>query len=262
MTPVAIETAGARQVVLDRIRTLWVDTGSATPGPANPGMADDGLAYFRLRDLEPYLAEIRCDDLGTRDVGFIGRNPFANPELLPMAAACLDQGLAVTIRTESLGSIGRAAPGLLDLQLWHPDMLTLGIVLPHHSSAGYEAVLGPGAWQLMLDVVAWFDRHGFRLAVEGGIGDETPEAALTAYARLMRFLGLTPGQFSLAPIRSEHPTCACGRTVARRWDGGHRVVRACPILPHDQAVEFGKALASAQMPVTADRPACAACLHA
>src|ERR1700761_7806627 len=96
---------GDRTVALDRLRTLWVDTGSDG--------ADDGLAYFRLGDLEPYLAEIERDALGTEEVGFIGGDPFVNPDLPAMVEAVLDRGLQATVRTPVLGSIGRVAEALM-----------------------------------------------------------------------------------------------------------------------------------------------------
>ncbi|MDR3517238.1 MAG: hypothetical protein P4M00_15625 [Azospirillaceae bacterium] len=255
-------------IPLDRLRTLWVDTGTAPADTDDAATdADDGLAYFRLRDLEPYLTEIEQEQLGTEEVRFVGGAPFRNPQLLPMLAACIDRDLQVTVSLDDIGTLTRHAGSLLEFGLWHADALTITLSLPHYSQAGYEARRGPGSWQPLLDALTWLACHGFRLSITGDRWQETREVARRGFAALFRALDVPvdvedPQQFLWAPDRHSRgpvPTCRCGRAVARRWDSGQRVVRACPFLPTGQAVEFGAGLRSAQAPVRLDRPGCAGC---
>ncbi|MDA1072051.1 MAG: radical SAM protein, partial [Proteobacteria bacterium] len=76
-------------VQLDRLDTLWINTGTLCnltcagcyieSSPRN-----DRLVYITAAEVAAYLDEIERDALGTREIGFTGGEPFINPDFLAM----------------------------------------------------------------------------------------------------------------------------------------------------------------------------------
>jgi hypothetical protein len=82
-------------VPLDRLDTLWINTGSLCnitcancyieSSPRN-----DRLAYISLAEVEAYLDEIAELGLETSEIGVTGGEPFLNREIIPILRVCLE----------------------------------------------------------------------------------------------------------------------------------------------------------------------------
>ena len=77
------------------LKTLWFNTGTLCniecahcyieSSPRN-----SRLESLRSAEIRPFLDEAR--DMGAREIGFTGGEPFMNPDLIAMAGECLDRG--------------------------------------------------------------------------------------------------------------------------------------------------------------------------
>ena len=86
------------EVGLSALTTLWINTGTLCnitcincyieSSPTN-----DRLEYFALGDALALYDEIAELNLGTREIGFTGGEPFMNPDMLAMASDALESSI-------------------------------------------------------------------------------------------------------------------------------------------------------------------------
>ena len=110
-------------VALDRLETLWINTGTLCnitcqncyieSSPSN-----DRLVYITAAEAAAYLDEIAAGELGTREIGFTGGEPFMNPQLLAMLEDALQRGFEVLVLTNAMQPMQRPKikRGLLELR--------------------------------------------------------------------------------------------------------------------------------------------------
>src|SRR5262245_59619239 len=94
-------------VALRRLETLWINTGTLCNITcrncyieSNP--RNDRLVYLTAAEAATYFEEITRLQLGTREVGFTGGEPFMNPEFLLMLEDALDRGFEVLVLTNAM----------------------------------------------------------------------------------------------------------------------------------------------------------------
>ncbi|MFN3868810.1 MAG: radical SAM protein, partial [Hyphomicrobiaceae bacterium] len=98
------------RVPLDRLETLWINTGSLCnitcancyieSSPEN-----DRLVYLTAADVAALLDEAQL--LGTREIGFTGGEPFLNRELPQMLEGALARGFDVLVLTNAMRPMQR-----------------------------------------------------------------------------------------------------------------------------------------------------------
>jgi Radical SAM superfamily/4Fe-4S single cluster domain len=263
-------------VGLDRLVTLWINTGSLCnitcrncyieSSPSN-----DRLVYISTAEAIAFLDEAKS--FGAREIGFTGGEPFLNPDFPAMLEAALDRGFEVLVLTNAMLPMQRPQikKALLGLKGLHGDRLTLRVSLDHFSETLHEIERGPGTWQKTLVGLDWLSANSFRVAIAGrSCWNEAEDAARTGYASLITARGWTvdPGdkkQLMLLPemvdgydgpeittkcweILHKSPSdmmCATSRMVVKRKGADAPVVLPCTLLPYDPAFEMGATLDSA-----------------
>ena len=110
-------------VALERLDTLWINTGTlcnitCVSCYIESSPTNDRLAYITAAEVAAYLDEIAALDLGTREIGFTGGEPFMNPQILAMAEDSLARGFEVLVLTNAMQPMQRPAmkKGLLRLK--------------------------------------------------------------------------------------------------------------------------------------------------
>ena len=110
------------EVALERLETLWFNTGTLCniecincyieSSPKN-----DRLVYITAGEVRALLDEITELDLGTREIGFTGGEPFMNPDMLDMLDDALARGFEVLLLTNAMQPMQRPRikKGLLEL---------------------------------------------------------------------------------------------------------------------------------------------------
>jgi hypothetical protein len=277
---------GRAHVDLHQLGTLWINTGTLCnlacktcyieSSPRN-----DALVYPSLAEVVAYLDEAL--DLGTREIGFTGGEPFMNPDMLGMLEAALARGFDVLVLTNAMRPMRRFEEQLLRLHAQWGSRLTLRVSLDHHSRELHEAERGAGTWDKAISGCRWLSDHGFRLAIAGRrVAGESDAEARDGYARLFAREGLRveaadPASLVLFPemdatadvpeiseacwdivgVDPRSIMCASSRMVVKRRGAPRPVVVACTLLPYDDQFALGDTLAEASRPVMLNHPHCA-----
>lgn len=266
-------------VALDRLRTLWINTGSLCniecrncyieSSPEN-----DRLAYLSRAELAAFLDEIAREALPTEEIGFTGGEPFMNPDIIAMLGDALERGHSVLVLTNAMQPMRRprVESGLLALRDAHGAKLLIRVSLDHYAREHHDEERGAGTYDKTIEGIDWLAAHGFSLALAGRTCWNESEAALRAgYARLAAARGWKldahdPASLVLFPemdLRAEVPEittacwgilgkwphammCASSRMVVKRRGAALPVVLPCTLLPYDQAFEMGRTLREAE----------------
>jgi uncharacterized radical SAM superfamily Fe-S cluster-containing enzyme len=276
------------QVALTRLETLWFNTGTLCNITcrncyieSSPG--NDRLAYLTVDDIRPYLDEIARDNLGTREIGFTGGEPFMNPHLFAMLDECLSRGFRTLVLTNAMKPMQRHKARLMALSRRHGDNLVIRVSLDHFTPERHEDERGPDTFAPTRDGLVWLARNGFSIAVAGRTMWGEDEAAERAgYARLFAEHAIPvdasdPAALVLFPEMDagvdvpeiteacwgilgkspEQVMCASSRMVVRRKGAARATVLSCTLLPYDPAFELGATLAEAAGAVPLNHPHCA-----
>ncbi|WP_404380382.1 radical SAM protein [Caenispirillum salinarum] len=275
-------------VHLDRLDTLWVNTGTLCniecahcyieSSPKN-----DRLAYITTSELMPYLAEVQRLGLGTREIGFTGGEPFMNPDMIEMLDVVLTAGHRALVLTNAMKPMTHKRADLLDLRDRFGDALELRVSLDHFTARHHEEERGPGTFAIALEGLKWLSDEGFSVAVAGRTRWGEPlEAERAGYADLfaregIRINAADPARLVLFPemdesadvpeittacwgILGKTPSdvmCASSRMIVKRRGAEHPAVVACTLLPYDPRFELGATLEDSAKPVPLNHPHCA-----
>ena len=277
-------------VSLGQLDTLWFNTGTLCniecancyieSSPSN-----DRLAYLTTAEVTVYLDEIKRLDLGTREIGFTGGEPFLNPQFLDMLEESLDRDHEVLVLTNAMRPMMRSAvrDRLQAIHAKHGDRLTLRVSLDHYTRLLHETERGPGAWNEVLDGMRWLATAGFRVAVAGrSCWGQSEARARLGYARLFEneefpidaenpselvifpemderadVPEITAACWSILDVDPATVMCASSRMVVKRKDAAEPTILACTLLPYDAQFELGTTLADAAGTVQLNHPHCA-----
>jgi len=274
-------TAGGERrarVALDRLRTLWINTGTLCnitcrncyieSSPTN-----DRLVYITRAEVAGYLDEIARDGWPVTEIGFTGGEPFMNPEILGLLDDVLGRGFSALVLTNAMQPMlrPRLQEGLLRLLKAHGDRLTLRVSLDHYTKALHDEERGPGSFDNTLRGIDWLAANGFSLALAGRTcWGESEADARAGYTVLAKWRGWPvdardPSSLLLFPemddeaevpeitedcwrILGKSPSdvmCASSRMVVKRRGADTPVVLPCTLLAYDPAFEMGTTLAEA-----------------
>ena len=275
-------------VALERLRTLWFNTGTLCniackncyieSSPTN-----DRLAYLSLADVRVYLDEIADGEHPVEEIGFTGGEPFMNPDFIAMVEESLGRGFRVLVLTNAMKPMWHKRAQLLAVKQRHEAKLAVRVSIDHHVVRNHEAIRGPGTWAPMIEGLTWLAANGFNLAVAGRtLWGEDDDAERAGYAALFAALGVPvdtrdPAALVLFPemdatadvpeitddcwaILGVDPTsvmCATSRMVIKRKGAARPLVVPCTLLPDDAQFELGHRLADATGPVQLNHPHCA-----
>jgi len=265
-------------VALDRLETLWINTGTLCniecvncyieSSPTN-----DRLTYISASETGAYLDEISGLKLATTEIGFTGGEPFMNPDMLAMARDCLKRGHSVLILTNAMQPMQRKhiKQGLLELRSEFTDKLSLRVSLDHYTKELHETERGPRTWDMALAGLDWLAKHGFSVSIAGRTcWNEKEEAARRGYNSLITERGWpvdanNPTSLMLFPemdesvdvpeittscwsILGQNPSdlmCASSRMIVKRKGEVSPTVVPCTLLPYEPHFEMGTTLAEA-----------------
>jgi len=265
-------------IALDRLDTLWINTGTLCnitcrncyieSSPTN-----DRLSYITRAEAAAYYDEIAAQELGTREIGFTGGEPFMNPQMLGLMEDALTRGFEVLVLTNAMQPMQRPRikSGLIELNRRFGTRLTLRVSLDHHSRALHEAERGLRTWARTLAGLDWLTRNGFRIAIAGRTcWEETEADARAGYGRLISEHAwpidpARPAELMLLPeMDGEHDVpeittrcwailnkspgdmmCASSRMVVKRQGAATPTVLPCTLIAYDPAFDMGSTLAQA-----------------
>lgn len=272
--------AGERRasVALDRLETLWVNTGTLCnitcqncyieSSPKN-----DRLAYITAAEVGARLDEIERDRLGTREIGFTGGEPFLNPEATAMIGDALARGFDVLVLTNAMQPMQRpkVKAALLRLKDTYGAKLILRVSLDHHTKVLHESERGTRSWSPVLTGLDWLSANGFRIAIAGRTcWNEDEATAREGYRALAAERGWRidaddPASLVLFPemdgrhdvpeittkcwdLLGKAPAdmmCASSRMIVKRKGASSATVVPCTLLPYEAQFDMGTTLGEA-----------------
>lgn len=263
-------------VPLKSLETLWFNTGTLCnitcvncyieSSPSN-----DRLLYLDVDDVRPFLDEIRDQNLGTREIGFTGGEPFLNPSFPAILALTLERGFDVLVLSNAMQPMQRPKirEKLEDLRILHGDRLRVRVSLDHYTRELHEAERGPRSFSKTLAGLDWLSEKGFNVAIAGRTcWHELDEESRAGYRALIekhgwridvsdpKALVMLPemdGSYEIPEISTscwsilgKHPDdqmCASSRMIVKRRGLGHASVVPCTLLPYESAFDMGRTLA-------------------
>ena len=272
------------RVGLERLATVWFNTGTLCniaclncyieSSPTN-----DRLEYLTATDVRAFLDEIVRDDLGTREIGFTGGEPFMNPDILVMLGDALARGFDVLVLTNAMQPLQRPKikRGLLALREAHGAHVKIRVSLDHYTAELHEAERGPKTFQRTLVGLDWLAANGFDLAIAGRTcWHELDAESRDGYRALIVARGWPidvedPKRLMLLPEmdgrddvpeistacwdilgkRPQDQMCASSRMVVKRKGASAPTVLPCTLLPYDPAFEMGSTFKAAAAANTA-----------
>lgn len=275
-------------VPLRSLETLWLNTGTlcniaCTNCYIESTPTNDALIYLTLDDAMPYLDE--AAEMGTREIGITGGEPFMNPDAMGIIRAALDRGFEVLVLTNAMRPMmrPRIMGELLALTDAEKARLTLRVSLDHYTAALHDEERGKGSFGIAMEGMRWLHANGFRLAVAGRtiFGEEEP-AARKGYAEalaaegipldttdpkaLVLFAEMRPGDdppeittdcWGLLGKSPDDIMCSSSRMVVHRKGRKTPVVLSCTLLAFDERFEMGRTLKEASRAVPLNHPWCA-----
>ncbi|MBT3884208.1 MAG: radical SAM protein [Rhodospirillaceae bacterium] len=274
-------------VALSQLNTVWFNTGTlcnltCVSCYIESSPVNDRLAYLTEAEVGSYLDELDAQNLGVREIGFTGGEPFMNPEIMAMLALCLARGFDVLVLTNAMKPMHHKMDALLHLKALHGARLKLRVSVDHHTSQRHEELRGPGSWAPMIEGLTWLAANGFDIAAAGrSRWDEDASHTRAAYAELFRAhavpidtddgsrLVLFPEMdaaldvpeiatacWDILGLSPDAMMCATSRMVVKEKGGAPKVM-PCTLLPYDSAFDMGPDLASSRKAVSLNHPHCA-----
>jgi hypothetical protein len=289
--PLLTATGEARaSIELGRLDTLWFNTGTLCniecvncyieSSPTN-----DRLEYLTAAEVAAYLDEVQAQELGTREIGFTGGEPFLNPAFLDMMEDALERGFRVLVLTNAMRPMMRrpVRERLAALRTGAGERLTMRVSLDHYTAELHDRERGTGAWQEALDGLRWLAASEFTVSIAGRScwGESEPDArrgfAALFDAENFRIDAEDPSALVIFPemdeqvdvpeitvdcwdILSVDPRammCASSRMIVKRQGGQAPAVLACTLLPYDEEFELGGTLEESRSLVHLNHPHCA-----
>lgn len=281
---------GARRarVALDRLRTLWINTGTLCniacrncyieSSPTN-----DRLVYISRREVARFLDEIASDNWPVSEIGFTGGEPFMNPAIMEMLEDTLVRGHSALVLTNAMRPMRRHEARLLELQRRFGDKLALRVSLDHYTLGLHEVERGNNTFEKAVDGLRWLSDNGFNISVAGRTcWGESEDHGRAGYRALFQDLGIridtgdghqlmlfpemdetadvpeiTTNCWRILDVDPGHVMCAGSRMIVKRRGAERPAVVACTLLPYAKEFELGTTLAGAREPIKLNHPHCA-----
>jgi predicted phosphodiesterase/uncharacterized Fe-S cluster-containing radical SAM superfamily protein len=285
-----ITAKGEQRAAVDfsSLRTLWFNTGTLCNIACrncyiDSGPRKDQLAYLSPRDVSTFLDEIEQSNLGTREIGFTGGEPFMNPGFFDILDDTLSRGHDVLVLTNAMRPMQRSKAKLADIRLRYGARLRLRVSLDHFSPERHEEERGAGTFSSTLQGLLWLVRSGFNLSLAGRtMWGEPLDGQRAGYARLFAEHGIhidvndserlvlfpemepdtdvpeiTEQCWDILGSSPRDIMCSQSRMVVKRKGADRPVVLACTLIAYDPQFEMGATLQQSMKRVWLNHPSCA-----
>jgi len=266
------------RVPLDRLRTLWINTGTLCNIACRNCYIDssptnDSLAYITRAEVRAFLDEIAVDGWPVSEIGFTGGEPFMNPDMIGMLEDALGRGFSVLVLTNAMQPMmrPRVQEVLLALNAESGGRLQMRVSLDHYTKERHDEERGNGSFDKTLEGIDWLSRNGFSVALAGRTRwSEGEPDTRTGYAALIAARAwpvdadstdslvlfpemdatadvpeITEECWQILGISPSDLMCATSRMVVKRQGDENPVVLPCTLLTQDSCFDMGATLAQA-----------------
>ena len=150
-----------------KIKTLWFNTGTLCnieckncyieSSPKN-----DRLVYITFEEVKLFIDEAIDKNLGTKEIGFTGGEPFMNKDVLKMIEYSLSKNFKVLVLSNAMKPMLNKREDLLKIN--HQD-LTIRVSIDHYQKEKHEEVRGKNTFNVMMEGLKWLNKNNFNYAL-------------------------------------------------------------------------------------------------
>lgn len=150
-----------------KIRTLWFNTGTLCnltckncyieSSPKN-----DRLAYLSFEEFKTFVNESIQNEMGTKEIGFTGGEPFMNKDVFKMIKYALDNDFKTLVLTNAMKPMMNNKNQLFKLN--HLN-LTIRVSIDHFTKHKHEQIRGPNSWEPMIEGLKWLSENKFNFCL-------------------------------------------------------------------------------------------------
>ena len=253
-----------------KIKTLWFNTGTLCnieckncyieSSPKN-----DRLVYITFEEVKLFIDEAIDEDLGTKEIGFTGGEPFMNKDVLKMIEYSLSKNFKVLVLSNAMKPMLNKREDLLKIN--HQD-LTIRVSIDHYQKEKHEEIRGKNTFNVMMEGLKWLNQNNFNYALATRLlwGEQEDQLRdnfnlfidkynlkLDAKSKeqLVTFTEMdekvdtpeiTTACWNLLGKNPNDMMCSSSRMVVKKKNSPKLSVIACTLLPYEDEFDLGQNL--------------------
>ena len=269
--PITTADGNARAFIEARkIKTLWFNTGTLCnieckncyieSSPKN-----DRLVYITFEEVKLFIDEAINKNLGTKEIGFTGGEPFMNKDVLKMIEYSLSKNFKVLVLSNAMKPMLNKREDLLKIN--HPD-LTIRVSIDHYQKEKHEEIRGKNTFNVMMEGLKWLNQNNFNYALATRLLwgeqedqlrdnfnlfidkynlklDAKSKEQLVTFAEMDEKVDtpeITTACWNLLGKNPDDIMCSSSRMVVKKKTSLKPSVIACTLLPYEDEFDLGQNL--------------------
>ena len=253
-----------------KIKTLWFNTGTLCnieckncyieSSPKN-----DRLVYITFEEVKLFIDEAINKNLGTKEIGFTGGEPFMNKDVLKMIEYSLSKNFKVLVLSNAMKPMLNRKEDLLKIN--HQD-LTIRVSIDHYQKEKHEEIRGKNTFNVMMEGLKWLNQNNFNYALATRLLwgeqedqlrdnfnlfidkynlklDAKSKEQLVTFAEMDEKVDtpeITTACWNLLGKNPDDMMCSSSRMVVKKKNSPKLSVIACTLLPYDDEFDLGQNL--------------------
>jgi MoaA/NifB/PqqE/SkfB family radical SAM enzyme len=253
-----------------KIKTLWFNTGTLCnieckncyikSSPKN-----DRLAYITFEEVKLFIDEAIDKNLGTKEIGFTGGEPFMNKDVLKMIKYSLSKNFKVLVLSNAMKPMMNKREDLLKIN--HQD-LTIRVSIDHYQKEKHEEIRGKNTFNVMMEGLKWLNQNNFNYALATRLLwgeqedqlrdnfnlfidkynlklDTKSKEQLVTFAEMNEKVDtpeITTACWNLLGKNPDDMMCSSSRMVVKKKTSQKPSVIACTLLPYEDEFDLGQNL--------------------
>ncbi len=253
-----------------KIKTLWFNTGTLCnieckncyieSSPKN-----DRLVYITFEEVKLFIDEAINKNLGTKEIGFTGGEPFMNKDVLKMIEYSLSKNFKVLVLSNAMKPMLNRKEDLLKIN--HQD-LTIRVSIDHYQKEKHEEIRGKNTFNVMMEGLKWLNQNNFNYALATRLLwgeqedqlrdnfnlfidkynlklDAKSKEQLVTFAEMDEKVDtpeITTACWNLLGKNPDDIMCSSSRMVVKKKTSPKPSVIACTLLPYDDEFDLGQNL--------------------
>jgi len=253
-----------------KIKTLWFNTGTLCnieckncyieSSPKN-----DRLVYITFEEVKLFIDEAIDKNLGTKEIGFTGGEPFMNEDVLKMIEYSLSKNFKVLVLSNAMKPMLNRKEDLLKIN--HQD-LTIRVSIDHYQKGKHEEIRGKNTFNVMMEGLKWLNQNNFNYALATRLLwgeqedqlrdnfnlfidkynlklDAKSKEQLVTFAEMDEKVDtpeITTACWNLLGKNPDDIMCSSSRMVVKKKTSPKPSVIACTLLPYDDEFDLGQNL--------------------
>ena len=271
-------------VEISQLKTLWFNTGTLCNLTCSncyieSSPKNDRLEYISFEEFKTFINESIQNELGTKEIGFTGGEPFMNKDIFKMIKYSLDNDFKTLVLTNAMKPMMNNKSQLLRLN--HLN-LTIRVSIDHYTKEKHEEVRGPNSWEPMIEGLKWLSENNFNYCLATrlmwGEDEDTTRNNFQKFIdqfnlklnskskiQLVTFAEMDVNQdtpeittdcWKILNKEPETVMCSTSRMIVKKKGEKLPSVIACTLLPYEKEFDLGKSLKESNQKVYLNHPHC------